>query len=377
MGVAPTRSACVNDALRWAYLLAETAALVVVVPRLLRASRRGRVLVDDSNRGVDGLSGEASTRDVSVVIPARNEANRIKECILPLRDAPRVREVIVVDDESTDATAAVARELGATVVRGAALPSGWAGKIWALQQGIDAASSEFIVTLDADARPSPALPGAAVEALLQSGAVFATVAPKFRSTTAMSQWLHASMLTSLVYRHGAGAGRADRDSVANGQCMVFRGQDATNGEWCRSVRGETIEDVALVRRLAREGRHVEMFDGHRLLTVQMFEGFVDTWRGWGRSLALSSVDRPSRQWLDAIVTLIALVLPIWLLASGVATPVSGVLLLLRVGTLLGTVRVYERPGLGYWLSPLADLLAWFVVVRGIISPSRQWRGREY
>jgi dolichol-phosphate mannosyltransferase len=109
----------------------------------------------------------------------------------------------------------------------------------------------------------------------------------------------------------------------------------------------------------------------------MFEGFGDTWRGWGRSLSLASVDRPLRLWSDAFITLIAAVSPLWLLATGAATPLTVLLLLVRLGTLVGTARTYERRGPGYWLSPLADLLAWIVVVRGILAPSREWRGRQY
>jgi hypothetical protein len=180
-----------------------------------------------------------------------------------------------------------------------------------------------------------------------------------------------------VYRHGAGAGRAVKDSVGNGQCMVFRRADAVQGDWCVRVRGEIIEDVALVRALVADGRRVEMFDGTRLLTVQMFDGFYDTLRGWGRSISLSQVDRPLRQWLDLATTAFTLVAPLWLLVLGGATPVSALLLLARLGTLLGTTRTYERKGIGYWLSPLADIVAWLVVLRGVLAPSREWRGRKY
>ena len=369
MVVAPTCDTCVNDSLQWVLVCAELVALAVVAPRLVRAARGGQVLVADVR--------EAPVGNISVVIPARNEAHRLAECIEPLRGAPGVREVIVVDDQSSDATAEIAREHGAIVVRGAPLPSGWVGKIWALQQGIEAATGEVIVTLDADARPSSSLPSAAVAALQRSGAVLGTVAPRFRTTSNAAQWLHASMLTSLVYRHGAGSGRADGSSVANGQCMVFRRDDAVRDDWCGSVRGEIIEDVALVRRLAREGKPVEMFDGARLLTVQMFDGFADTWRGWGRSLALPGIDRPIRQWCDAAVTMLVLVWPLWSFVFGLASVATAMLLLVRLGTLMGTVRAFERPRIGYWLSPFADLLAWLVVVRGIVAPSREWRGRTY
>ena len=95
---------------------------------------------------------------ISVVVPARDEAERIAPLLDAVVGAPGVAEVIVVDDQSTDATAEIARRAGTTVITGAPLPEGWAGKAWALQQGIAAASVDWVVTLDADARPDPRLP---------------------------------------------------------------------------------------------------------------------------------------------------------------------------------------------------------------------------
>jgi dolichol-phosphate mannosyltransferase len=185
------------------------------------------------------------------------------------------------------------------------------------------------------------------------------------------------MLTSLVYRHGAGGGRATGDSVANGQCMVFRRDDALREGWCDEVRNSTVEDVELVRSLVRRGRPVEMFDGSSLLAVRMFEDFADTWRGWGRSLALTGADTRLRQSLDLVMTALALVAPPVLVSAGVATPATFVLLVIRLGTLVGTARAYERRGPGYWLSPLADLPAWLAVARGVVARTHQWRNRTY
>ena len=367
VGATPSR-ACVNPPTWWWILVVvEAATLVVVIPRLWRAARGGRRL----------QRGEVTDMRISVVIPARNEAGRLAQCLAPLHNAPSVYEIIVVDDESSDDTAAIARNHGATVVAGKPLPEGWVGKIWALQQGLTAATGDVVVTLDADARPSSELAQAAVCALVESGAALATVAPRFRTTSRSSQWLHAAMLTSLVYRHGAGAGRATKDAVANGQCMVFRRADAVGNGWCERVRGSIIEDVALVRMLVAEGKQVEMFDGTTLLTVQMFDGFADTWRGWGRSLSLTGVDSRQRQVGDALMTAVSVVAPLWLVLGGVATPLTMLLFAVRLGTLIGARRAYERAGVGYWLSPVADLLAWVVVMRGVLAPSRQWRGRQY
>ncbi len=245
-GTAPSRTCVTTPTWWWILFVVEGATLVVVTPRLWRAARGGRRL----------HSGEATAVRISVIIPARNEAGRLAQCLAPLRNAPGVCEIIVVDDESCDDTALIARDHGATVVAGKPLPEGWVGKIWALQQGITTATGDVVVTLDADARPSAELPQAAVRALVESGTALATVAPRFRTTSRSSQWLHAAMLTSLVYRHGAGSGRATKDAVANGQCMVFRRADAVDNGWCERVRGSIIEDVALVRMLVAEGKLV-------------------------------------------------------------------------------------------------------------------------
>lgn len=321
-------------------------------------------------------AADADRAPVSVVVPARNEEGNVAACVASLH-ARAGDEVIVVDDESTDDTATVARRLGARVVAGAPLPDGWVGKIWALQQGIEAAGGDVIVTLDADTRPDPRLPVVAARELSASGAALATVTAGFDTPSAPGTWLHAAMLTSLVYRHGAGAGRATVDSVASGQCMVFRRDDAVRGAWCSGVRGSTVEDVALVRTLVRRGRPVEMFDGSTLLTVRMFENFGETWRGWGRSLALTGADSRLRQLVDLATTALAVVAPPILVVTGVATPVTFVLLAIRLGTLVGTSRAYRHRGPGYWLSPLADLLAWLAVARGASTRTHRWRDRTY
>jgi dolichol-phosphate mannosyltransferase len=192
------------------------------------------------------------------------------------------------------------------------------------------------------------------------------------------------MLTTLVYRYGPSGykGKVKSDSqLANGQCMAFLRRDAIDHGVLTRVRGETIEDVALVRLVASMGWRVAMLDGSKLLTVRMFESFTDTWNGWGRSLSLASVDNVRRVFGHSIVLALAQVAPLWMLVLGVSTPVSIALLLIRVGTLFGMRRAYLQHSVWYWLSPLADTLALVSIVRGLIRQvfgrNATWRGRTY
>ncbi len=319
-------------------------------------------------------------QSISVVIPARDEAERIGPLLAAIVGAPGVAEVIVVDDQSSDTTADLARRSGATLLDGAPLPTGWAGKAWALQQGIDAAASEWVVTLDADTRPDPTLPSALVARAIADRFGLLTVGGRFECPSPGSRWLHPAMLTTLVYRFGppgVTATRPDR-TMANGQCMAVARRAFLDAGGMHPVRGEVVEDLALARHLAAEGWRVGFLDAGELLIVRMFESFSDVWVGWGRSLALPGVEPRQRQLADLAVILLAQVLPLPRLVVGRGDVVDAVLAAVRLGTLVGTRRAYTRPDWAYWLSPLADPLAVVAIARGIARRGRQtWRGRSY
>jgi dolichol-phosphate mannosyltransferase len=345
--------------------------------RIIRAARLAAPL--DNETDID-----VPIPTISVIIPARNEANRIRACLEAIVGAPGIHEVVVVDDESSDETAAVASRLGATVLSGKPLPNGWVGKAWALHQGVQAATGEWVVTLDADAVAHPQLAQAVVQRAQRDGLSFVSVGARFDCPSKGTQWLHPAMLTTLVYRYGPSGykGKVKSDSqLANGQCMAFLRRDAIDHDVLTRVRGETIEDVALVRLVASMGWSVAMLDGSKLLTVRMFESFTDTWNGWGRSLSLASVDNVRRVFGHSIVLMLAQVAPLWMLVLGLSTPVSIALLLIRIGTLFGMRRAYVQHSLWYWLSPLADTLALIALFRGLIRQvfgrKATWRGRTY
>jgi dolichol-phosphate mannosyltransferase len=361
---------------RWASVALRLGAGAVAISRLATVARAAPPV---AARRIGLCQTQTDTPSIGVVIPARDEEARIGPLLRSIVDAPGVAEVVVVDDQSSDATAATARDAGATVVSGAPLPDGWAGKAWALQQGLEAATATWIVTLDADARPDPSLPAALVERATTDCIDFLTVGGSFECPTAPTRWLHASMLTTLVYRFGAPGTttRPDR-AMANGQCMTFDRRRFLDAGGMSLVRGEVVEDIALARRLANDGWNVAFLDAPDLLRVRMFESFADTWRGWGRSLALPGVEPRGRQVRDLAVVLFAQALPLPRLLFGRGDPIDLVMVAVRLGTLAGTRTAYDRADAAYWLSPLADLASAYSIGVGIRRRGRQtWRGRSY
>ena len=318
-------------------------------------------------------------QSISVLIPARDEAQRIGPALAALVGAPGVGEVLVVDDQSSDATADIARAAGAAVITGTPLPDGWAGKAWALQQGIEAAGGEWVVTLDADTNPDPRLPQTLTSRALAEQLDLLTVGGRFDCPTPGSRWLHPAMLTTLVYRFGPpGVATAPDRAMANGQCMAVPRQSFLERGAMQTVRGEVVEDIALARRMAHDGARVGFLDAGEMLKVRMFESLGDTWRGWGRSLALPGVEPRRRQLFDLAVVLLAQALPLPRLVLRKADFVDVVLLALRFGTLAGTRTAYSRVDVAYWLSPLADVPAAVTIARGIFRRGpHSWRGRTY
>ncbi len=316
---------------------------------------------------------------VGVVVPARDEADRIGPLLDAIVGAPTVGELIVVDDQSSDDTSEIARASGADVIAGRPLPDGWAGKAWALQQGVDAATSEWVVTLDADTRPDPLLVSALVGRAIADRLDLVTVGGRFDCPTAGTRWLHAAMLTTLVYRFGPpGVKSSPGRAMANGQCMAFRRTEFLDAGGFAPVAGHVVEDVALARQRAAAGQQVGFLDGGEMLTVRMFESIAETWRGWGRSLALPGVEPRRRQLVDLAVVVLAQALPLPRLLIGRADLLDIALLAGRLGTLVGTRSAYRRNDPAYWLSPLADLPAAASIALGIRRGTRQtWRGRRY
>lgn len=281
---------------------------------------------------------------MTVVIPAREEAARIGPCL----EALRGEDVIVVDDDSTDGTAEVARSYGARVIQRGPAPPGWVGKPWALQQGVEAATGEIVVCLDADTRSKPGLLGALEHELDRFD--FVTVGPRFICEGRLERWLHASLLASLVYRYGPlDIDRPPR--VANGQCT------ATRREWFLAqggyalALGHSTDDVALIRALP--GR-LAFRDGADLLDVKMHDSVREVWREWGRSIGMGDIES---RWPAVAVLALAMV----------------PLLPVRIALLFALRRSYSERGLPFWLSPLADPLS---VLRLALPPSRTWRGEQ-
>lgn len=109
----------------------------------------------------------------------------------------------------------------------------------------------------------------------------------------------------------------------------------------------------------------------------MYESAAETWREWGRSLALPDVTPPAWQAADLAVVWLAMALPVLRLAAGRPTRLDLGLLAVRAALVAGLAGTYARRGPWFWLSPLADPATAIRLSLSALRPARTWRGRTY
>ena len=336
---------------------------------------------------------------VSVVIPARNESATIQTVVRSVLAATyQPLELVVVDDRSTDDTAALVEGLAATdarvrLVRGEPLPPGWFGKPWACVQGYHAARGELLLFTDADTRHSPELLARAVGALESTRADLMTVAPRqlcltFWERVVMPQiWL----LLALRY-HPARVNRARRarDVIANGQFILVARESYAAVGTHEAVRGEVAEDLALAQAFHRAGRRVHFAFAEQLMETRMYRSLSEMVEGWSKNMYLGGRRSfPGEPLLQALVPLMLIgAFAFWLLppaallasaASGEAHPAA-----LAATTLSAIFWMLISYGMRIpmWyglLFPLGALTASYIGARSVWRGGRrvEWRGRAY
>ena len=233
------------------------------------------------------------TPRVSVLIPARDEAETIGPCLRSLlaQDYPDF-EVLVLDDDSTDGTGAVLAELEAQddrprVFQGQPLPEGWLGKHWACWQLAEAATGDLLLFTDADTRHGPGMLRAAVAALEAEEADLLTgflrqevVSWGERLTVPVVFWSVFSFLPiGLAHRL-----RLPGLSLTNGQFMLLRrvAYRAVGGH--EAVRTNPVDDIALGRRVKGAGLRWRLVDGVEFVRCRMYRSFHQALEGFSKNL---------------------------------------------------------------------------------------------
>ena len=220
---------------------------------------------------------------VSVVVPARDEAATLPALLGSLQHLA-VREVVVVDDDSQDATASVARAGGATVLPAGEPPGGWTGKAWACHVGAGATDGDLLLFLDADTTVTPeALAG--LLAIHDGYPGLVSVQP-FHAVVRPYEHLSSYFNAVSILASGAFRRHPHGRPMAFGPCLLTSrgGYERAGGH--AAVRQEVLDDVRLAAAYHRAGLPVRCAVGGRSVRMRSYPGGLRQLAdGWTKNFA--------------------------------------------------------------------------------------------
>lgn len=232
-----------------------------------------------------------SQATVSAIVPARDEEATIARAVGSLAAQPEIAEIIVVNDQSTDGTAAILNDLAARIPRLRVLdthqlPAGWVGKNYALSLGAAQAAGEWLLFADADTLHLPGSTARALADAAASGAAQVSYSPEQEMRT----WWERAMIPFVycrlaqVFSFVEVSNPNSPTAAANGQYMLIRrdAYEAIGGH--SGVSAEVLEDVALARRVKQAGYTLHFALGQGIARTRMYRSFAGMWQGWTKNL---------------------------------------------------------------------------------------------
>jgi hopene-associated glycosyltransferase HpnB len=267
---------------------------------------------------------------VTAIVPARNEAASLPRTLPALlaQEYPGLFDVVVVDDRSEDATAQIARELGATVVAGKVLPAAWTGKVWALEQGLRAAphGSRYLLLTDADILHSPGSLRGLVAESEAAGLSLVSRMARLRSRSRAERVLVPPFLYFFNLLYPMAWANSGRRPAAAGGCILVRRDALADAGGFEAIRGEVIDDLNLARRVAAGGGRLRLaLSRADVVSLREHASVGSVWAMVART-AFAEL-RGSRARLAAALALLALMFPLppLLVASTFFSPAAGAL----------------------------------------------------
>ena len=239
-------------------------------------------------------NGRDVDASVAVLLPVRNECANIVDLVATLKDQKGISDLkfYFLDDDSEDDTAELLkREIAGdsrfSVTSGSALPEGWLGKPWALEQLRSKIKAEYLVSIDADVRLTPLAISAAVNLLIDQELDFVSPYPRQIANSfgerMIQPLLHWSWLSTVPLRYAEKSGKPSF-AVANGQFFVVRESALTSISGYSTISASVLDDVELARTLLRNGFKGTVADGVHLATCHMYSSWAQVKAGYGKSL---------------------------------------------------------------------------------------------
>ncbi|MDH3898627.1 MAG: glycosyltransferase [Deltaproteobacteria bacterium] len=331
---------------------------------------------------------EVDLGDITVLIPARNEAETIKATLPALTAQGRGLNIILIDDQSSDGTGQVARKAvdeNLLIIKGKSLPSGWTGKLWALEQGRSHIRTSFTLLLDADIEPLPGIIGELKRAMQERDVQLISLMAELRMHTFWEKLLMPAFIYffKLLYPFRLSNTGTSRVAAAAGGCILLETRLLHEIGGFDSLRGELIDDCALARRIKTLGYKTWIGLTHSVRSIRPYEKLRTIWEMVARTAFTQLNYSGLLLALCTAIMVLSFVVPGLglFLPSGMAKFFSALGLAIMILCYLPTLKFYGLPGRWALALPLIGILylamTWTSAMRYWLGGGSHWKGRAY
>ena len=331
---------------------------------------------------------EVNLGDITVLIPARNEAETIKATLPALTAQGRGLNIILIDDQSSDGTGQVARKAvdeNLLIIKGKSLPSGWTGKLWALEQGRSHIRTSFTLLLDADIEPLPGIIGELKRAMQERDVQLISLMAELRMDTFWEKLLMPAFIYffKLLYPFRLSNTGTSRVAAAAGGCILLETRLLHEIGGFDSLRGELIDDCALARRIKTLGYKTWIGLTHSVRSIRPYEKLRTIWEMVARTAFTQLNYSGLLLALCTAIMVLSFVVPGLglFLPSGMAKFFSALGLAIMILCYLPTLKFYGLPGRWALALPLIGILylamTWTSAMRYWLGGGSHWKGRAY
>ncbi|HYO83069.1 MAG TPA: glycosyltransferase family 2 protein [Bryobacteraceae bacterium] len=324
---------------------------------------------------------------VSLLIPARNEEATIAAALRSALASESVDlEVIVLDDGSTDETAAIVAAIAAEdgrvrIVQGSGLPEGWCGKQYACHTLGGQATRDTLCFIDADVRLEPYALARMAAWMDATQAHLISGFPRQLTGTFLERLLipliHFVLLGFLpvpFMRRFRNPGFA----AGCGQLIMVRREAYRTCGGHSGIRRTLHDGLTLPKLFRSTGFRTDLFDATDVATCRMYRTAADVWHGLSKN-ATEGMAAPTRLPVFTTLLLGGQVLP-WLLLP-VGSPLAGLAVALGLATRLAGAIRFRQSLRSVLLHPVGVtvllVLQWAALFRLISGQPSHWKGRAY
>lgn len=325
--------------------------------------------------------------DVSVLIPARDEAECITSTLRALTAQGRLARIVVIDDQSADGTGELARALdlpGLEVISGTTPAPGWSGKLWALEQGLARVETPYTLLLDADIALAPGLLAALKRRLLEQHLALASVMATLHMQTFWERLLLPPFVYffKLIYPFALANRAGSRVAAAAGGCILLETAALRAIGGFAGLHDAIIDDCTLARRIKARGGRTWLGLSRDVCAIRPYASLANIWNMVARTAFTQLRYSGVLLGICTLLLVLTFVQPVLALLDGGSAAIVGcVALVAMMASYRPTLRYYGLHPLWIVTLPCAACLflamTWTSAWRYWSGERSRWKRRSY